>query len=392
MIDLTAKIRPHLFRYDSQANSLPSDPQYLQVEKIGLNPNVIEVELYSGDKINKDDIDLVAIYDNGSYYPLSSDQFTINPEIVPTSGSSFNLTCSYTDDEGQIFTCDINVIIDSSLPEGYSKYIINGDFSYPKLPENRTWAVIDPETGRIDNDGSTAGYIENFDSEKFGWKSNEYVHVNSGVELQYDSAYGNQYAELIAYTVNNEIYQDIATIPGAKYKWTLRHTSLTMFHVDVMAVVIHDVNRDPNESDYQEATRVSVNGCGDEIGYVGNEIATDRNCLNHINFNNGEAWEDYEGSYIVPENQTLTRFSFKSISGYNSVSGNLIDNVEFAILVNVNYIDSLTNELVETKETLAFSKPELDNIPVHDGYQFVKFNKDMITKPGNIYLIYQKID
>ena len=113
------------------------------------------------------------------------------------------------------------------------------------------------------------------DASKFAWKSTQtkgtdWQQIAQGVELQKDSKTGNQYAELVAGQAGTAIYQDIATIPGVSYRWTLKHASLDRNHLDGMSVMIGE----PGKESAQDARRTTVNGNGDQPGDVGKVIST----------------------------------------------------------------------------------------------------------------------
>ena len=66
-------------------------------------------------------------------------------------------------------------------------------------------------------------------------------------------------AYLVAGQAGTAIYQDIATIPGVSYRWTLKHASLDRNHLDGMSVMIGE----PGKESAQDARRTTVNGNGD---------------------------------------------------------------------------------------------------------------------------------
>lgn len=160
--------------------------------------------------------------------------------------------------------------------------LVNGSFDYPagliagastKYPWD-DWTVVDPINGRyarhIGIDKDPWAPIPGWDASKFAWKSTQtkgtdWQQIAQGVELQKDSKTGNQYAELVAGQAGTAIYQDIATIPGAAYRWTLKHASLDRKHLDGMSVMIGE----PGKESAQDARRTTVNGNGDQPGDVG---------------------------------------------------------------------------------------------------------------------------
>ena len=233
--------------------------------------------------------------------------------------------------------------------------LVNGSFDYPagliagastKYPWD-DWTVVDPINGRyarhIGVDKDPWAPITGWDASKFAWKSTQtkgtdWQQIAQGVELQKDSKTGNQYAELVAGQAGTALYQDIATIPGVSYRWTLKHASLDRNHLDGMSVMIGE----PGKESAQDATRTTVNGNGDQPGDVGKVISTKvRNkaelggSSNHSSRNHDGQWETYTGTYIATG--TVTRFTFKSVSSSNNVNGNILDDLSFTKAYRLGY-------------------------------------------------------
>jgi len=233
--------------------------------------------------------------------------------------------------------------------------LVNGSFDYPagliagvstKYPWD-DWTVVDPINGRyarhIGIDKDPWAPIPGWDASKFAWKSTQtkgtdWQQIAQGVELQKDSKTGNQYAELVAGQAGTAIYQDIATIPGVSYRWTLKHASLDRNHLDGMSVMIGE----PGKESAQDARRTTVNGNGDQPGDVGKVISTkvsndagSNRESNHSSRNHDGQWETYTGTYIATG--TVTRFTFKSVSSSNNVNGNILDDLSFAKAYRLGY-------------------------------------------------------
>ena len=233
--------------------------------------------------------------------------------------------------------------------------LVNGSFDYPagliagvstKYPWD-DWTVVDPINGRyarhIGIDKDPWEPIPGWDASKFAWKSTQtkgtdWQQIAQGVELQKDSKTGNQYAELVAGQAGTAIYQDIATIPGVSYRWTLKHASLDRNHLDGMSVMIGE----PGKESAQDARRTTVNGNGDQPGDVGKVISTkvsndaeSNHESNHSSRNHDGQWETYTGTYIATG--TVTRFTFKSVSSSNNVNGNILDDLSFTKAYRLGY-------------------------------------------------------
>ena len=233
--------------------------------------------------------------------------------------------------------------------------LVNGSFDYPagliagvstKYPWD-DWTVVDPINGRyarhIGIDKDPWAPIPGWDASKFAWKSTQtkgtdWQQIAQGVELQKDSKTGNQYAELVAGQAGTAIYQDIATIPGVSYRWTLKHASLDRNHLDGMSVMIGE----PGKESAQDARRTTVNGNGDQPGDVGKIISTkvsndaeSNHKSTHSSRNHDGQWETYTGTYIATG--TVTRFTFKSVSSSNNVNGNILDDLSFTKAYRLGY-------------------------------------------------------
>lgn len=244
---------------------------------------------------------------------------------------------------------------------GLPDHIVNGDFSYPvwdSIPLSGVpsawnpdfhWTSILSDTGQayagpmVPTDGVTAGWqaIPGFDADRFGWKStqadcqasNENIlpgQCKAGaVELQHTSE--SQHAEITAAQEHTAIYQDIATIPGAVYTWSLKHASLDGTKpANSMQVLIGD----PGRETAQEAERVTVNGHGDQRGPVGTIIRTTSTAAMPAD-DLPNQWETYEGTYVATS--TVTRFTFKAINGHSDTEGNLVDDISFEISYPLTY-------------------------------------------------------
>lgn len=227
-------------------------------------------------------------------------------------------------------------------------HIVNGDFEYPgwenlNLGDNTWWtSVADGASYVVHGSGNTTWEpLDGFDQNVFGWSSTQTDCIASNeaslpgqckagaVELQHAHDGANTYAEITAAQENTAIYQDIATIPGAVYTWSLKHTSLNAKHVDAMSVMIGE----PGHETPQEAERVTVNGHGDQTGPVGTVIRTKVD--NQIDNQVTDQWETYEGTYVATG--TVTRFTFKAIEGVDDTTGNKIDDISFEISYPLAY-------------------------------------------------------
>lgn len=229
----------------------------------------------------------------------------------------------------------------SNLPD----HLVNGTFDYRGneiINENQRvygshdttyLAMISAKTGVIGN--PLHSKLDNWDSGKFGWKSNDDTAGADTVEVQrrnhtpYPTNAGNVWGEIAAAKRGKYIYQDIATTPGVVYKWSLKHASRNADQDDSMQVMIGE----PGAEAVQEATRTTSNG-SDKTGSVGTTITT------HGTAQDGK-WETYTGDYLATS--TTTRFTFRSVRDSNgqgldfTAEGNCVDDLSFAKAYKLSY-------------------------------------------------------
>ncbi len=232
----------------------------------------------------------------------------------------------------------------ASLPD----HLVNGDFSVNYHDQWKDsfggWTSIDPNAGKTLHatslpNGSSWKWtaINGWDKSKFGWTSTQKAGSNvqqkaNAVELQYDdSTADNVYAELCAYEAGTAIYQDIRTVPGTLYKVRLKHASLNSTYLDKMQVMIGT----PGHEQPVEMTRTTVNGHGDKLNEKSTVIAT--KVTNGNERSHADQWETYEGTYLIPDGQTTTRFTFRSVDARTLDRGNLLDDIVFDKAYRLTY-------------------------------------------------------
>lgn len=229
----------------------------------------------------------------------------------------------------------------SNLPD----HLVNGTFDYRGneiINENQRvygqhdttyLAIISAKTGVIGN--PLHSKLDNWDSGKFGWKSNDDTAGVDTVEVQrrnhtpYPTNAGNVWGEIAAAKRGRYIYQDIATTPGVVYKWSLKHASRNADQDDSMQVMIGE----PGKTVAQQATRTTSNG-SDKTGSAGTTITT------HGTAQDGR-WETYTGDYLATS--TTTRFTFRSVRDSNgqgldfTAEGNCVDDLSFDKAYKLSY-------------------------------------------------------
>lgn len=277
-------------------------------------------------------------------YPLSYDKnSTAAAGEVPSNqrGKENTVQPAKSKTSGTVKTvADTN----ASLPD----HLVNGDFSVNYHDQWKDsfggWTSIDPNAGKTLHATSLPNgpswkwtAINGWDKSKFGWTSTQKAGSNvqqkaNAVELQYDdSTADNVYAELCAYEAGTAIYQDIRTVPGTLYKVRLKHASLNSTYLDKMQVMIGT----PGHEQPVEMTRTSVNGHGDKLNEKSTTIAT--KVTNGNNRHHANQWETYEGTYLIPDGQTTTRFTFKSIDAKQLDYGNVLDDIVFDKAYRLSY-------------------------------------------------------
>ncbi|WP_425641286.1 InlB B-repeat-containing protein [Bifidobacterium adolescentis] len=233
----------------------------------------------------------------------------------------------------------------ASLPD----HLVNGDFSVNYKDQWLTggwnWTSITPDGKYLNsvrnwNDSATTWKTVNgWDKTKFGWSStqkdgtDDIQHKAGAVEIQYDDQADNVYAELCAYEAGTAIYQDIKTVPGTLYKVRLKHASLYDGYLDKMQVMIGA----PGHEQPVEMTRTGVNGNGDRLNEKSSIIATKVSNTGENDRNHDSQWESYEGTYLIPAGQTVTRFTFRSVGSRNLDHGNLLDDIVFDKAYRLDY-------------------------------------------------------
>lgn len=257
-----------------------------------------------------------------------------------------------------------------TTPPFYPTELVNGSFEYPALsgnaPTGRWWynfypfAISEKIAGTyiygsdyINNLATIAG----FDYNQFNWNttaqgSNRYFEF--GINMVGTNSYvaswgvkfvpeGNQFIELNAAAVT-ATYQDLTTTPGQVIYWSLYQggvwytdkqninntmavrigtqsqltdtsmliTSQTVFDQSWSNRVIYEI--DEMIAVAAEDTPAAYNGKDSNKKQLYTEV---------------QRWTKYEGVYVVPEGQTITRFAFASLSTEDPLSGNLLDGIVF---------------------------------------------------------------
>lgn len=272
-----------------------------------------------------------------------------------TLGTGLAGTANAVDVTGAAGTTKSVVKLTADDTSGLPDHLVNGDFSVNYKDQWLTggwnWTSITPDGKYLNsvrnwNDSATTWKTVNgWNKTKFGWSSTQkdgtdnIQHKAGAVEVQYDDLADNVYAELCAYEAGTAIYQDIKTVPGTLYKVRLKHASLYNGYLDKMQVMIGA----PGHEQPVEMTRTGVNGHGDKLNEKSNIIATKVSNTGENDRNHDSQWESYEGTYLIPAGQTVTRFTFRSVGSRNLDHGNLLDDIVFDKAYRLSY-DKNSNE------------------------------------------------
>lgn len=223
--------------------------------------------------------------------------------------------------------------------------LVNGDFTYKgreSLDTARKAAGSDYQSdwnfANIDYVKGDAGAarkwapVDGFQASGFGWKSSQTDAAVDGrapiAEIQRSRDGSNYYGEITASQANTYLYQDIDTRHDFSTVYTvkLKHASRTLaMGTDSLQILVGK----PGHERPVELTRVASDG-KDQVGEKSNVV------VSAVSGWDGK-WDTYTGSVIIPANQPVTRFTFKSITGIDNVAGNLIDDVRFAYAYPLSY-------------------------------------------------------
>ena len=264
-------------------------------------------------------------------------------------GTGLAGTANAVDTNGAAGTTKSVVKLTADDTNNLPDHLVNGDFSVNYKDQWLTggwnWTSITPDGKYLNsvrnwNDSATIWKTVNgWDKTKFGWSSTQkdgtdnIQHKAGAVEVQYDDLADNVYAELCAYEKGTAIYQDIKTVPGTLYKVRLKHASLYSGYLDKMQVMIGV----PGHEQPVEMTRTSVNGNGDRLNEKSTTIATKVSNTGEADRSHDSQWETYEGTYLIPEGQTTTRFTFRSVDSKSMEHGNLLDDIVFDKAYKLSY-------------------------------------------------------
>ena len=252
----------------------------------------------------------------------------------------------------------------ASAATTYPRELVNGGFEYPSMKSLQHYFTgIDRNrsqwisNGQGDDLAKWSDIPGGLDTTRFGWSSTQTQGAMSeqranAVELQKATGETTQMGELCASQKGTAIYQDIATTPGTLYRIELDHASRYSIHLDQMQVMVGA----PGHERPVEMTRTSSNKYGDKIGEKSTTIAT--HSTNPFgNQSSKDDFSHYVGYYTIPAGQSVTRFTFRQVSGVNTTSGNLLDNIVFTQAYKLDYDRNSDEATGQTPNDTATVKP-----------------------------------
>ncbi|MFF6946710.1 hypothetical protein [Streptomyces lavendulae] len=196
-----------------------------------------------------------------------------------------------------------------STPRSRQVALINGSFEEPNIAPDRLRFCPDAEQTHLP--GRVPGWLTTAPDRMIEiWR-----YPSQGVT----PAVGEQFVELNANYVST-LYQDLDTTPGTTLYWSLYHRGRQGF--DTMALDIGVPGRPVEQA-----------------------LMTDGNA----------AWGRYNGTYTVPEEQTTTRFSFRSVrSTGGSTVGNFLDGISFGTVPFLTLTKTAAEETVEAGHPIIY--------------------------------------
>lgn len=185
--------------------------------------------------------------------------------------------------------------------------------------------VIALENGDFENPKFNTNHAALHQSAVPGWNT---TASDGRIELQGNgfpgtiAFSGTQWVELNA-SGNDALYQDIATTPGVKVRWQAAHKG-----------------------------RLGVDTAVVEFG------APNGKMVQQSEMKDGKwGWGVYKGEYIIPEDQTTTRFQFRAVStATGSVgAGNYLDDVQFSTQSILQLTGSFSANSIEVNQDVDYN-------------------------------------
>ena len=344
-----------LLPFSALADATGETGEAKTVSKVEIVDNIatkgrLTLKAYDGDA------DITAQVLASNDYTITWTKNNVPVDRIKVTGNEYNMAengawVNVAYDKGAQATYTVTVSKEGSAPQSDSKKVDwydalqNPSFEQPDIlsvmPEG-TWfggGIVQTAQNNIPHWKTTApdGNIEignvtkwaTFRYENPKWSMwtpwiNRYIYKNEQVTQKYyncDTAvHGNQIAELNCES-NGALYQDVLTTPGATMYWNLSHRGRE--GMDKMALVIAPLKGDNGAENVTTQTNLER--------YI-RENATNPDVMIEYFEDNNTAWGTKNGTFIIPEDQYLTRFFFVAISTSTGIlsQGNLLDYAWFS--------------------------------------------------------------
>ena len=215
------------------------------------------------------------------------------------------------------------------------------------------------------------------------------------------ASHGEQFAEVNAEGFG-ALYQDILTTPGATLNWSFAHMARTSpsDSENTMYVVVAATEYAQSIIDFDDidglldaarGSSIPSSGTGASFTYNGGTYYI----WKHDGTNN---WETISGSYVVPNDQYLTRLFFVSetanAASVNETCGNLIDAVSAGETMSYKieyYVDgSLVSANTQSGSATVYTSVDLAHLDnyIADGYVLtsakIQLETGNVDYPGNV--------
>ncbi|KOS04946.1 hypothetical protein AM493_02005 [Flavobacterium akiainvivens] len=277
----------YTFTAEGTQHNIAGDYSNLPVSQLENTTQPVTLSLYAGNVCTALDTPLYCVTNN---YIMASNlvagnQYTVRVTIssaTPNLNYPFNLCVTTPESNGIAATCEINTI--------------NYSFESPNLPDTQFYPpMVHQNVVPGWKTTATDGKIEI-------WNTNP-----NGESFEGFTAYeGDQFIELNANQVSG-VYQDYITPPGTVFSYGFAHRARTTGTGQDVCQLLAGPPQGPWLP-------------------VGDPVAS-----------GGAAWTYNTGSYTVPDDQTVTRFIFQSVSSAsgNNTVGNFLDAITFTANVGI---------------------------------------------------------
>ena len=191
--------------------------------------------------------------------------------------------------------------------------LLLNDYSYNDSFSISNWEVTETDE-RIELHRQVTGYIQNGSQSSGIYWDNYNVTAGSG----------NYWAEVVAFDTAGQLYQDVTTSPGTTLRWSVLHRGRKFNVNDTMQVKVGSTSSVNAQTPSKRFTPTNNLYSLPEYSSTSDSSYSSSSTISD---QLGSGWRKYEGSYVVPDGQTTTRFLMESTSG---ALGNFVDDITFS--------------------------------------------------------------